>query len=289
MEIPQAVSDTRSEAARLGKVASDYAGAEYTIPDQLKKVVQEALDYNKDIVGMRSQALADYQAAPSAANARFGVQQFGAGERAGQANPDFIFNPFERNAAIQGFIQNQSVPFSIANTLLGMREGTAADVIGAGTRAFQSQSAAAQAAAAAARQTYQDVLNEFTTTTQLNQRQQEIDLSKSKAGGGDDATAALFSRLEQILGGGQEQQGIDLSAFIEEDQPQKSSKKSLPPVNLKGVTKTAQLSPGMSGTVVNAPTQQGNNGEWFLQPAINAFNNWAQGWNVPQQNYMKLQ
>lgn len=219
MEIPQAVTDARSEAAKLGNIASDYAASEFTIPDQLRKTVQEALDYNKDVVGMRSKGLADYIAAPAQANAKFGVQQFGSGPQAGQANPDFIFNPFERNSAIISYIANQSIPFSFANTLLGMREGTAADTINAGTRAFQSQSTAAQAAAAAARQTYQDVLNEFVTKTQLDQEQQRINISGRNSGGSD--FSALLPFLQTLLGDKQGGDGgtPDLSMAVEDDDP----------------------------------------------------------------------
>lgn len=205
MDTPQSVTDARSNAAKLGATAADYASAAYTIPDQLKKTVQEALDYNKDIVGMRSKALADYQASPAQANTKFGVQQFSAGPQAGQTNPDFIFNPFERNSTIQNYISNQSIPFSIANTLLGMREGTSADIINAGTHAFNSQATAAQAAANAARQTYEDVLNEYKTTTELNQAQQKINQSGT-ANGFD---PLLDAWLKQQMGGGQGTPGLN--------------------------------------------------------------------------------
>lgn len=221
MDIPQAVTDARSEAGRLGGIASDYASSEYTIPDQLKKVVQEALNYNQDIVGMRSKALADYQASPAVANAKFGVQNFGTGPQTGQANPDFIFNPFERNAAIETFKSNQSIPFSFANTLLGMREGTSADVIGAGTRAFQAQSSAAQAASTAARQTYVDVLNEYKTAEDIKNAKRELDIKQQTANqsGGSDLTSTL-ALLEKLLGGSQTsttKTANPLDAFIESD------------------------------------------------------------------------
>ncbi len=218
METPQAVSDARSNAASLGKTAADYAASAMTIPDQLKKSVQEALDYNKDVIGMRSTALADYQSAPAQANAKFGVQQFGTGPQAGQVNPDFIFNPFERNSAIQTFINNQGIPFNVANTLLGMRQGTVADTVDAGTRAFNSQATAAQAAALAARQTYEDVLNEYKTTTELNQSQQRINQTGS-ANGLDPALAALIKKLLE----GDTTNGAGNSAVlagVEEDQAQ---------------------------------------------------------------------
>lgn len=265
IEIPSAVTEARSEAGRLGKIASDYAASSFTIPDQLRKTVQEALDYNKDVIQMRSTALADYMVAPDQANAKFGVQKFESGDKAGQANPDYIFNPFERNSAIQSFIGNQSVPFSFANTLLGMREGTIDRTVDAGTRAFQAQVAATQAAAEAARQTYNDVLSEFTTKTQLQQEQERIEIAKleanKKASSGSGDYSGLFSNL---FGASQLPSMIDLSAAIEQDKP----KRQAPKVNLSGSIKAAgtSLSPGMSGTVVNqqAPKSSGD-GKWAFQ------------------------
>lgn len=222
MELPSAVTEARSEAGRLGSIASDYASSEYTIPDQLRKTVQEALDYNKDVIGMRSTALADYFAAPSQANAKFGVQQFGTGPQAGQQNPDFIFNPFERNAAIQGFVNNQSIPFNTANALLGMREGTIADTIDAGTRAFQSQSSAAQQRAQAARQNYADVLGEFKTVEdmKLEKRRLDIEELKAKQANSGSDLSSIFSYLQELMGGNTEGAATEKGdAYVEEDDP----------------------------------------------------------------------
>ena len=80
--MPDYVQAARSDAGKLGKVAADYAASSFTIPDELKKVVQEALDYNKDVIGMRSQAFNDWSKSPADANVKFGVDKFTAGPQA---------------------------------------------------------------------------------------------------------------------------------------------------------------------------------------------------------------
>lgn len=196
MDTPQAVIDARSNAAKLGSTAADFAAGAQTIPDQLKKAVNEALNYNADILAPRASALSDYLASPAQANAKFGVQQFTTGPQAGQANPDYIFNPFERNSAIQTYITNQLTPFTMFNSLLGARQGSTADIINAGTNSFNAQAVAAQKAAEAAQQAYKDVFNEYVTNTQLGQEQQKINQSGSANNMSD-----LLTLLQGILGG----------------------------------------------------------------------------------------
>jgi hypothetical protein len=180
--LPDYINEARSDAGKLGSVASDFASSSFTIPDELKKVVQEALDYNKDVVGMRSKAFTDYQKAPAEANTRFGVQTFGTGPQAGQANENYIFNPFERNSTIQEFVGNQEIPFMTANKLLGLREGSIADTVDAGTRAFGAQATAAQNKATLAQNKYKDLLDEFKMTEDLRLREMDIN-SKGAADG----------------------------------------------------------------------------------------------------------
>ena len=203
--MPDYVQAARSDAGKLGKVAADYAASSFTIPDELKKVVQEALDYNKDVIGMRSQAFNDWSKSPADANVKFGVDKFTAGPQAGQANPDFIFNPFERNKAISDYVSNSQVPFMTANTLLGLREGSTSDIINAGTRSFQAQSAAAEAAANAAQKTYEDALTEFKTLEDIKYKNKalaqdrELELMRINKSGTDNSLSGLNAILGTLL------------------------------------------------------------------------------------------
>lgn len=207
--LPQNVVDARSASQNAMGVLGQFNSKGFTIEDELKRTVQEALNYNKDLIDMRSTQLADYIAAPANANVRYGVQQFSTGDKAGQENPDFVWNPFERNKLIQGAIGQAMIPFSTTNTLLGMREGQVGDLVNAGTRAFQASQAAAQAQAAQAQQYYSDVLGEFTTMqdiayrqAQINQEQQRIELAKleaAKKGAGDNSGASMMNALLEFL------------------------------------------------------------------------------------------
>lgn len=187
MDLDPQVTAARTAANQAQSRVADFASKSFTIGDELKQAVQEALDYNKDVIGLRSSALSTYLKSPSDAASKFGVETFETGEQAGQRNQDFIFNPFERNKAINDFISNQEVPFMNWNTILGMREGTIGEMVEKGTNAFKAQAAATQAAAAAAQQTYSNVLNEFLKGQELAQQNRALDIqeySARKSGGG---------------------------------------------------------------------------------------------------------
>lgn len=194
--LPDYISKARSKAQNLGQQASQYAAGEYSIPDELKKVVQEALDYNKDVVSKRSSTFQDYLKAPEEGNVRFGVQNFSTGQQAGQANPNFIFNPFERNKAIADFTSSQAVPFQTYNTLLGLREGTVADTVDAGTRAYQAASQDALGRATGAQDEYKTLLDEFKTQKDFDLRERELEQKQQ----GSTIPSEL---LAMITGGGQ--------------------------------------------------------------------------------------
>lgn len=200
--MPDYVTSARGAAQNAQGVAADFASKSFTIGDELKRAVQEALDYNKDVLDVRSSALSEYLKAPSDASAMFGVQTFGEGEKAGQANPDFVWNPFERNKLINDFISTKEIPFMSANAILGAREGTIADTVTAGTNAFRAQAAAAQAAAETANTTYTNVLNEFLKGEELRQNERSLDIQeysarRSGGGGGGFSEKDLYDQQQQ--------------------------------------------------------------------------------------------
>lgn len=203
------VTAARLAADKAQSRVADFASKSFTIGDELKQAVQEALDYNKDVIGLRSTALSGYLKSPSDAAAKFGVETFETGDKAGQRNEDFIFNPFERNKAINDFISHEEIPFMNWNTVLGMREGTIGEMVEKGTNAFKAQAAATQAAAAAAQQTYSNVLNEFMKGQELSQQNRALDIqemSARKSGGGgskglSDADLYEMSKAKNIAYG----------------------------------------------------------------------------------------
>lgn len=175
--IPQDVVAKRQTAESFGETLKSFAEVGPTITDQLDRIIKEALDYNKDVIEMRSSALSDYLAAPAQSYALYSAKTLPTGE----PNPNFVFDPFLANKAIADFIKTSEVPFLTANTLLGMRQGQESEMVKAGTRAFQAQHAAAQSAYEAARQSYTDTLNEFQTSEDI--RLKEMNIRKSGGGG----------------------------------------------------------------------------------------------------------
>ena len=202
--LPDYVTSARNDAQKMGQVANEYATSSFTIPDELKKVVQEALDYNKDVITNRAQTFSDYQKAPADAGVRFGVDKFSTGEQAGQDNPNFIWNPYERNAATQQYVANKEVPFMMWNKLLGIREGTTADTVNAGTRAFGAQATAASGRADAARTKYSDVLGEYKLEEDLKQRAFENSIKERELAlkGSDNTIPKILQDLLSGIGTG---------------------------------------------------------------------------------------
>ena len=190
--LPGFIQEARGTAQETAGFASDFASRAATIPDEMKRAVNEAIGYNKEFVEMRQTALSDYFSAPDVAGAKFGTEFLPSGE----ANPDFIFNPFRRNEAISQYVNTEFTPFSTYNYILGLAEGSAADIMEAGTRSFNAQAIAAQAASDSARTHYTDVLNEFRVSEDIRLREMEI---ARRGTGGGLSTAQSLATIRQSL------------------------------------------------------------------------------------------
>lgn len=190
--LPDFVQSSREKAQSSSDVAGQFAQASLTIPDQLNSVINDAIKQNQGIFDIRSTALSNFLSSPERAEAKFGVDKFSTGDQAGQENPNYIFNPFERNKAISEFISTEQIPFTTANSLAGQVVGSGEKIIDAGTRSFQAHQAAAQAAAQSSRQVYEDTLNEFLQgnnvrmgNEQLALQKEQLSLQKSQAEAGN--------------------------------------------------------------------------------------------------------
>lgn len=196
---PAEVTQARQKANEAAARAGDFASRAVNIQDELMRSVNEALGYNKDLTEIRSTALSDYLASPQLAEAKYGVEF---DETTGERNESFIFNPFTRDKLIAKYIQAEEIPFMTANTLLGFVQGQAGSLVEAQTRAFQAQALAEAAAAERAQQTYSNVLNEFTTGYQLQQRDREIALAEAKARAASGGGGLSGAKYAEALGGG---------------------------------------------------------------------------------------
>ncbi len=165
--LPTDVTKARENAISLTGAATEYKVGEATISDVLKQKVQDAYGNNKDILGGLDTSTAGYLSAPSAAREKY----------------QGVFNPFTRESLVDQYVANTLIPMLSYSSLYGQRMGRIEDTIGAGTRAYQAESARKESTAKAASDLYTNLLNEYVSLQQLNLRQQEI--NKPAAGGMD--------------------------------------------------------------------------------------------------------
>jgi hypothetical protein len=269
-KLPDYIGQARSRAEEAASTAGQMTAGGYTIADELKKVLNEALDYNKDILEPRATALSDYMAAPAQARARFNTPTLATGE----ANRNYIFNPFEANKAIADYVKTKEIPFLALNSILGFRQQGEADLLRSATGAYNAEVAAAQAASEAARQVYSDVLNEFKTSEDIRLR--EADLKNT---GGYTATAAKEKqelikeaaklpqdkRRDYILANGYNPDDADFSGLFTSagiDLSQAGNLKSL------GVADQYTYDPA-TGKIIPKPASQGWIPDWI--PLVGRF------------------
>jgi hypothetical protein len=193
--LPENITTARTVAEEAANTSNAYASYEPTVSDVLKQKAMEAYGNNQDIVKPLDVATQNYLEAP-----QVGREQY-----------QDIFNPFTREKLVSQFIGTKSLPMLSLSSILGNRYGRIEDIMGAGTRAFQAQSAAQLAGATEKRQTYTDLLNEYLQTEQLRQRERELDISASKGTGSMSFTDALAA-LQALMNPGGNDQGQNLES-----------------------------------------------------------------------------
>jgi len=169
--IPDYVNKAKDSLVSAGNAMQQYAGREYTIGDELKKVLNDATTEGKtDWANIRSTTLSDYLAAPDEARAMFRDPE----------SENYIFNPAQSARAMAQYVQTDEIPFLTANTLFSMFTDQEKDLINSGVNAFKAQQAAAQAAYETAQQVYSNVLREFELTEQSRIQDEQMALEKDK-------------------------------------------------------------------------------------------------------------
>jgi hypothetical protein len=123
--------------------ALDYSSAQSLLPMKLKQAIMEKLNYNQDIISQQNQAMSNYFAAPSKAREQY----------------QNIFNPFQRESLVSQATANAYAPYATSSDILAQRQGGIADVINAGTGAFQADVTSKQGKATLAEQIYQNALD----------------------------------------------------------------------------------------------------------------------------------
>lgn len=198
--IPDYVNTAREGVQQAGQAVQGFAGKEFTIEEELKKVLNEATTPGKtDWANIRSGALSDYLAAPIEARAKYRDPE----------SSQYIFNPAQSAQAMSEYTQGAEIPFLTANTLFSMFADQEKDIINSGTNAFKAKQAAAQAAYQTAQDVYSSLLREFELSEQVRSQQEydklsrekfELDKANKGSGGGGDLSGA-FSLIQELLGG----------------------------------------------------------------------------------------
>jgi len=122
--------------------AATYQSASALLPAKLKEAIQSKLDYNKDLIEQKNKAMSEYFMAPSKARETY----------AG------IWNPFQREALVAKERAMAYQPYANLQDIQTQRMGSIADIISAGTGAFNAATSASQSAAQIARQKYEDLV-----------------------------------------------------------------------------------------------------------------------------------
>jgi hypothetical protein len=223
MPLTPEIESARTTAQTAQQALGELTAGGYTIGDELKKRIQEAYDYNKDIVGPLDTATLGYTGAPTEARNIF-------------SNPEserYVFNPFQQEQLVSQYTQGKALPMLTLGNVLGQRMGRISDTIGAGTNAYNAQTARQQGTYNAAQQNYQNLLSEYqlsqpeTTIIEANGRQLLInsktgeiiqDLGAAPVSGG--GSGVDYAALAQLLGLSNNQTtgtGSDLGNFWEEE------------------------------------------------------------------------
>lgn len=184
--LPENITQAREQAQSLATGAGQLASEQFTIGDTLKQKALDAYNANQDIIKPLDVATTDYIQAPSEARAKYVDPE----------SESYVFNPFQAENLVSQYVSQQAIPMLGLSSILGQRFGRVDDIIGAGTRAFQAQTAAEQGRAQQAQGLYQDLLSEYLATEEL-----DIARQKLKDGeGGIPGTTGTYQEGEIFVG-----------------------------------------------------------------------------------------
>lgn len=227
------------------KQASDTAYQQYgtaqknatTMPDLLKSALDKKFASNDNPINtQREAAYADYA----------GANNTGYQAVLPKNNQGMIFSPESQMEQIQGRRNSALQNILMYNRLAESGLGGINNTIDSATRMYTAQENAAKLKADMARQKVQDLFEEIAAKEKIRQFNENLKLEKEKAktAGGSDLSSLLALLLAGQGGQGTTQnQGVDLSAAVEEDKPQKKDYK----LNLSN-TGTGLSLPGLSSS-----------------------------------------
>jgi hypothetical protein len=175
------IQPLEQKATQLESAANTNAAAGMTLSDKLRTAVNERFA-NNPISQQREGALSTFLQAPD--QARQVV--------ADKVNSGTILSPTQQQSIMSGVRANATVPLVSLNDLLKSTFGNISDIVGAGTNAFNAQTANLQGQAQLARSSANTAFDRLMKQAQLDIEQQKLQLEKQKSGKGSNF-------LQQIL------------------------------------------------------------------------------------------
>ena len=161
----QDVEAARNKASQSAQTASSAASRGYTVEDELKTKLNEAYNYNQDIVKPLDDATSSYLTAPNVAREKY----------------QDIFNPFAREKLVAQYTGQEAKPMLSLANILGTRRGSIADTVNAGTNSYQAYATNLNNQAQLDRQGYQDVYGEYGDEFNRNLALQDLMLKQQAA------------------------------------------------------------------------------------------------------------
>lgn len=197
------VEQARQQSQSAQQSATEFESKGYTLADQLRQAIGAKFG-ETGIPQATATARANYMAAPAQIRS----------DIAGQVRGGTIFSPSQQQALMASKMGSALVPLSAANIIQSAGYGTLEDMIGAGTRAWQAQTAQKQGAAQLAQTNYANILNELTTRANIKEPEQGYTVNIPGIGpmklSSSQALEYAMSKQKAGAGGG----GLDLSSLL---------------------------------------------------------------------------
>jgi len=189
--IQEYVAPLREKARALRERALQYTVTGATLPDELKRAIQEKIEYARPVREKQAEALAAYVAAPARAREKYGTPEL----------PTFVFNPFARERLVAEERAQALAPYALYSGLLGTIRGGIGEAVGAGQRAWQAASQYASGLAQMAQDEYARALEQAWRETELAARMQmqqqqlatQLAIAKMRRGGGGIGLSGILS------------------------------------------------------------------------------------------------
>ena len=165
-DIQKQTAIPKAEMNAAGQKYAELLGGASSLPYKLKEALQKKLDYNKDLIQQREQAMADYFSAPGRAREKY----------------QNVFNPFTREKLVEEAKAQALQPVGVLSDVLNQRMGQVSDIIGQGVAGWQGMVNSAGALANLAERKYNNALSEYMDAAKLEDAAQRRALAEKQFG-----------------------------------------------------------------------------------------------------------